>query len=96
MYRKKLDLYATSVEDDPKSSESIGFFMVQNKLYYATHGYTAAEVIYERTDANQPFMKLKSFFDNFPALKDIGIAKNYLNNEELKILNGIYQVALFL
>ena len=90
MYRQVLDLYATSVDYDPKSSESIAFFkMVQNKLHYAAHGHTAAEVIYERADASQPFMGLKSFSGDFPTLKDIGIAKNYLNDEELKILNNI-------
>ena len=90
MYRQVLDLYATSVDYDPKSSESIAFFkMVQNKLHYAAHGHTAAEVIYERVDAIQPFMGLKSFSGDFPTLKDIGIAKNYLNDEELKILNNI-------
>ena len=90
MYRQVLDLYATSVDYDPKSSESITFFkMVQNKLHYAAHGHTAAEVIYERADASQPFMGLKSFSGDFPVLKDISIAKNYLNDEELKILNNI-------
>ena len=90
MYRQVLDLYATSVDYNPKSSESIAFFkMVQNKLHYAAHGHTAAEVIYERADAEQPFMGLKSFSGDFPTLKDIGIAKNYLNEEELKILNNI-------
>ena len=90
MYRQVLDLYATSVDYDPKSSESIAFFkMVQNKLHYAAHGHTAAEVIYERADASQPFMGLKGFSGDFPTLKDIGIAKNYLNDEELKILNNI-------
>lgn len=90
MYRQVLDLYATSIDYDPKSSESIAFFkMVQNKLHYAAHGHTAAEVIYERADASQPFMGLKSFSGNFPVLKDISIAKNYLNDEELKILNNI-------
>ena len=90
MYRQVLDLYATSVDYDPKSNESIAFFkMVQNKLHYAAHGHTAAEVIYERADASQPFMGLKSFSGDFPALKDIGIAKNYLDDEELKILNNI-------
>lgn len=81
MYRQVLDLYATSVDYNPKSSESIAFFkMVQNKLHYAAHGHTAAEVIHERVDANQPFMGLKSFSGDFPALKDISIAKNYLND----------------
>ena len=90
MYRQVLDLYATSVDYNPKSNESIAFFkMVQNKLHYAAHGHTAAEVIYERADASQPFMGLKSFSGDFPVLKDIGIAKNYLNDEELKILNNI-------
>ena len=90
MYRQGLDLYATSVDYDPKSSESIAFFkMIQNKLHYAAHGHTAAEVIYERANAEQPFMGLKNFSGDFPTLKDIGIAKNYLNEEELKILNNI-------
>ncbi len=90
MYRQVLDLYATSVDYNPKSSESIVFFkMVQNKLHYAAHGHTAAEVIYERANAEQPFMGLRNFSGDFPTLKDIGIAKNYLNEEELKILNNI-------
>ena len=90
MYRQVLDLYATSVDYDPKSSESVAFFkMVQNKLHYAAHGHTAAEVIYERADADKPFMGLTSFSGDFPTAKDIGIAKNYLSEEELKILNGI-------
>lgn len=86
MYRQVLDLYATSIDYDQKSSESIVFFkMVQNKLHYAVHGHTAAEVIYERADASQPFMGLKSFSGDFPVLKDISVAKNYLNDKELKI-----------
>ncbi len=90
MYRQVLDLYATSVDYNPKSSESIAFFkMVQNRLHYAAHGHTAAEVIYERANAEQPFMGLRNFSSDFPTLKDIGIAKNYLNEEELKILNNI-------
>lgn len=90
MYRQVLDLYVTSVDYDPKSSESIVFFkMVQNKLHYAAHGHTAAEVIYERADTSQPFMRWKSFSGDFPVLKDVSIAKNYLNDEELKILNII-------
>lgn len=73
MYRQVLDLYATSVDYDPKSSESIAFFkMVQNKLHYAAHGHTAAEVIYERADASKPFMGLKSFSGDFPTLKTTG------------------------
>lgn len=90
MYRQVLDLYATSVDYDPKSSESVAFFkMVQNKLHFAAHGHTAAEVIYERADADKPFMGLTAFSGDFPTAKDIGIAKNYLSEEELRILNGI-------
>ena len=90
MYRQVLDLYATSVDYDPKSSESIEFFkIVQNKLHYAAHGHTAAEVIYERADAGEPFMGLKTFSGDFPTAKDIGVAKNYLTEDELKVLNNI-------
>ena len=63
--------------------------MVQNKLHYEAHGHTAAEVIYERADAEQPFMRLKIFSGDFPTSKDIRIAKNYLKEEELKILNNM-------
>ncbi len=90
LYRQVLDLYATSVDYDPHSDESVKFFkIVQNKLHYAAHGYTAAEVIYERADAEKPFMGLTSFSGELPALKDIGIAKNYLQENELKILNNL-------
>ncbi len=90
LYRQVLDLYATSVDYDPKSEESVRFFkIVQNKLHYAAHGHTAAEVIYERANAEEPFMGLKSFSGELPALKDISIAKNYLNADELKILNNL-------
>ena len=90
MYRQVLDLYATSVDYNPRSAESIAFFkMVQNKLHYAAHGHTAAEVIYERADADKPFMGLRAFAGDFPAAQDIEIAKNYLDKEELAILNRI-------
>ncbi len=90
MYRQVLDLYATSVDYNPKSSESIAFFkMVQNKLHYAAHGHTAAEVIYERADADKPFMGLTAFSGDFPTAKDISVAKNYLTEDELKVLNNI-------
>ena len=90
LYRQVLDLYATSVDYNPKSEESIKFFkIVQNKLHYAAHGHTAAEVIYERADAEKPFMGLTSFSGELPALKDIGVAKNYLKEDELKILNNL-------
>ena len=88
MYRQVLDLYATSVDYNPRSAESVAFFkMVQNKLHYATHGHTAAEVIYERADADKPFMGLTTFSGDFHTAKDIGIAKNYLTEEELRVLN---------
>lgn len=90
MYRQVLDLYATSVDYNPKSAESVAFFkMVQNKLHYAAHGHTAAEVIYERADADKPFMGLTSFSGDFPTMKDISVAKNYLSEDELKILNNL-------
>lgn len=90
MYRQVLDLYATSVDYDPKSRESIAFFkVVQNKLHFAAHGQTAAEVIYARADADRPFMGLTSFAGDFPVQKDIGIAKNYLTADELKLLNNL-------
>lgn len=90
LYRQVLDLYATSVDYNPHSSTSIEFFkIVQNKLHYAAHGHTAAEVIYKRAAAQKPFMGLTSFAGEIPTKKDIGIAKNYLNEKELKILNNL-------
>ncbi len=90
MYRQVLDLYATSVDYNPKSNESIEFFkIVQNKLHYAAHGHTAAEVIWERADSEKPFMGLTNFKGDFPVLADVKIAKNYLSAEELKYLNNI-------
>lgn len=90
LYRQVLDLYATSIDYDPKSEESIKFFkIVQNKLHYAAHGHTAAEVIYERANAEKTFMGLTTFKGDIPTIKDIGIAKNYLNEQELKVLNNL-------
>ncbi len=90
LYRQVLDLYVTSVDYNPRSEESIRFFkIVQNKLHYATHGSTAAEVIYQRADGDKPFMGLISFSDELPTLKDIGVAKNYLQEDELKSLNNL-------
>ena len=90
LYRQVLDLYATSVDYDPTSAESVRFFkIVQNKLHYAAHGHTAAEVIYQRADASKPFMGLKTFKGEMPVLSDVKIAKNYLNEDELKILNNL-------
>lgn len=90
LYRQVLDIYATSVDYDPRTDASKLFFkIVQNKLHYAAHGHTAAEVIYERADADQPFMGLTTFEGELPAIKDIKIAKNYLKENELKILNNL-------
>ncbi len=90
LYRQVLDLYATSVDYDPKSADSIQFFKIaQNKLYFAAHGHTTAEVIFERADAEKPFMGLTSFSGEIPALRDISVAKNYLKEDELKILNNL-------
>ncbi len=90
LYRQVLDLYATAVDYDPHSETSRLFFkIVQNKLHYAAHGHTAAEVIYERADADKPFMGLTTFKGELPCLNDVKIAKNYLSADELKILNRL-------
>lgn len=90
LYRQVLDMYATSIDYNPKALESIKFFkIVQNKLHYAAHGNTAAEVIARRANAGKPFMGLLTFSNGGVSKKDIAIAKNYLNEEELKILNNI-------
>ena len=90
LYRQVLDLYATSVDYDPRTPESIRFFkIVQNKLHYAAHRHTAAEVIYERADSDKPFMGLTVFAGDHPSLKEVVIAKNYLTEEELKVLNNL-------
>ena len=90
LYRQVLDLYATAVDYDPKDEKSIKFFkIVQNKLHYATHGHTASEVIYERADADKPFMGLTTFKGDIPVLSDVVIAKNYLSENELKVLNNL-------
>ena len=90
MYRQVLDLYATSVDYNPKSSESIAFFkMVQNKLHYAVNRQTAAEIIYDRADSEKEFMGLTSFKGADVTLEDVRIAKNYLSEKELKKLNAL-------
>ena len=90
MYRQVLDIYATSIDYDPKSEESMRFFkVVQNKLHFAAHGNTAAEVIYDRADADKPFMGLTTFKGEIPIKSDVIIAKNYLSAEELKVLNNL-------
>lgn len=90
MYRQVLDLYATAVDYDPKSELSIEFFkIVQNKLHFAAHGHTAAELIFERVDAEKDFMGMSNFKGDWPTLREAKIAKNYLTQDELKILNNI-------
>ena len=89
-YQKITDIYATAVDYDPHAKQSIEFFkIVQNKLHFAAHGHTAAEVIYERADADQHMMGLTSFKGDHPTLRDAKIAKNYLSAEELKVLNNL-------
>lgn len=90
MYRQVLDLYATSVDYNPKSDESVMFFkIVQNKLHFAAHGHTAAELIYDRVNAEKPFMGLTNFSGELPRMKDISVAKNYLDENKLKVLNNL-------
>jgi len=90
LYRQVLDLYATSTDYDPKSSESIRFFkVVQNKLHYATNQRTAAETIHDRADAEKDFMGLTTFAGAMPILSEVGIAKNYLTEDELFRLNRL-------
>lgn len=89
-YRQVLDIYATSIDYDPKAEVSIEFFKkVQNKIHYAVHGQTAAEVIYTRADAEKEFMGLMTFPGSRPYLKDVVVAKNYLNEKELRSLGQI-------
>ena len=89
-YRQILDIYATSIDYNPRSDTSIEFFKkVQNKIHFAVHGQTAAEVIYNRADAEKEFMGLKTFEGNRPHLKDSLVAKNYLNDKELRAMGQI-------
>jgi hypothetical protein len=89
-YRQVLEIYATSIDYDPKADVSMTFFKkVQNKIHYAVHGQTAAEVIFNRADAEKEFMGLMTFSGERPYLKDITIAKNYLNEKELRALGQI-------
>lgn len=90
LYRQVLDLYATSIDYDPKSPETIKFFkVVQNKLHYATNRQTAAELIHSRADADKDFMGLTTFAGALPALREVAIAKNYLTEDELFVLNRL-------
>lgn len=90
MYRQVLDLYATATDYDPKSQESLTFFkIVQNKLHYAAHGNTASEVIFLRVDSNKPFAGLTNFKGDQPTQAEAMIAKNFLQEKELKVLNNL-------
>lgn len=89
-YRQVLDIYATSIDYDPHAEISVEFFKkVQNKIHYAVHGQTAAEVIYSRADAEKEFMGLITFKGDKPHLQDVAVAKNYLNEKELRALGQI-------
>ena len=89
-YRQVLEIYATSIDYDPKAEISILFFKkVQNKIHYAIHGQTAAEVIYTRADAEKEFMGLTTFVGNQPTLKEAVIAKNYLSEKELRAMGQL-------
>lgn len=89
-YRQVLEIYATSVDYDPKADISVQFFKkVQNKIHYAIHGQTAAEVIYTRADAEKEFMGLTTFKGNQPTLKEAIIVKNYLNEKELRSMGQL-------
>ncbi len=94
-YRKVLEIYALSIDYDPRTETTKQFFAtVQNKMHYSVHGHTAAEVIYNRADAEKDFMGLTTWTGMFPKRSDAEYAKNYLTEEELDILNRI--VNLFL
>lgn len=90
MYRQVLDLYATATDYDSNSETSKTFFkIVQNKLHYAAHGNTASEVIYLRVDSDKPFAGIMSFKGDQPTQAEAMIAKNYLSEQELKVLNNL-------
>jgi hypothetical protein len=94
-YRKVLEIYATSMDYDPRVSVTQQFFQtVQNKLHWAAHGHTAAEIIFERANAQLPFMGLTAFKGKKPTKQEIGVAKNYLSEEELAILNRMVSAYL--
>lgn len=94
-WRKVLDIYATSIDYDPKDKLSIDFFKtVQNKMHYATHGNTAAEVIFTRVDSNKENLGLTNFKGDYPTKSETEIAKNYLTEEELNILNRMVSAYL--
>ena len=90
MYRQVLDLYATASDYDPKSDQSLTFFkIVQNKLHFAAHGHTASEVIYLRVDSDKPFAGVTNFKGDASTQAEVLIAKNFLEEKELKVLNNL-------
>lgn len=94
-WRKVLDIYATSIDYDPKDELSIDFFKtVQNKMHYATHGHTAAEIIFTRVDSEKDYLGLTNFKGDYPTKSETEIAKNYLTEEELNILNRMVSAYL--
>ena len=94
-WRKVLDIYATSIDYDPKNKLSIDFFKtVQNKMHYATHGHTAAELIFTRVDSEKENLGLTNFKGKYPTKSETEIAKNYLTEEELNILNRMVSAYL--
>jgi len=94
-WKKVLDIYATSIDYDPRAEVSEKFFsVVQNKMHWAAHGHTAAEIIHARADASKPNMGLTSFSGHAPRRADIGVAKNYLSHEELETLNRLVNIYL--
>ena len=94
-WRKVLDIYSTSVDYNPKDKLSINFFKtVQNKMHYATHGQTAAEIIFTRVDSEKDNLGLTNFKGNYPTKSETEIAKNYLTTEELNILNRMVSAYL--
>ena len=89
-YRQVLEIYATSIDYNPKAEISIQFFKkVQNKIHYAIHGHTVAEVIFTRADAEKEFMGLRTFVGNQPTLKEVVVAKNYLDEKELRAMGQL-------
>ena len=90
LYRQILEIYATSIDYDPRAQVSQEFFKkVQNKIHYAIHGHTAAELIVERADAEKEFMGLMTFKGNHPTLIEVKTAKNYLNEKELRAMGQL-------
>lgn len=94
-WRKILDIYSTAIDYDPKDKLSINFFKtVQNKMHYATHGHTAAEIIFTRVDSKKDYLGLTNFKGDYPTRNEVEIAKNYLTEEEINILNRMVSAYL--